>query len=173
MFRDQGRESPPLFTFALPSNTNIFPPSPLQVHLVPGNYFGVSAASADSPDSFELFKFAISSPEVGHTVIHNEKVSGQVDHDGHTIGKHPDHVKNSQQEVVGGGKREQKTEPHGKLPHERDFGEWKEEVPDKPASIYKTQEEQFKDLHDRLTSLVCFPPNPPKSISSVECVKSK
>ncbi|RPB24175.1 concanavalin A-like lectin/glucanase [Terfezia boudieri ATCC MYA-4762] len=119
------------------------------VHLSASNYFGVSAASADSPDSFELFKFAISSPEVGHPQIQNDKGSGQaVDHDGHILGKHSDHVKNSQEPISNG-----KQELHGKLPHEKDFEEWKDEVPDKPASSYKTQEEQFKDLHDRLTAL--------------------
>lgn len=130
----------------------------IQVRLSTTNFFGVSAASADSPDSFELFKFAVSSPEHGHP-IQNEHGQGQNDghHDSQTLGKFTDHGKQAQ-EAIAHGKRgnAQQEEFHGKLPHERDFEEFKEEVPDKPASAYKTQEEQFKDLHDRLTALVCL-----------------
>ena len=64
-------------------------------------------------------------------------------------------MKNSQEAIANG---KQKEEFHGKLPHEKDFTEWKDEVPDKPASNFKTQEEQFQDLHDRLTALVCSLP---------------
>ena len=71
-------------------------------------------------------------------------------------------MKNSQDAIAGG-----KQEFHGKLPHEKDFEEWKDEVPDKPASNYKSQEEQFKDLHDRLTALVCSPP-PPHTHTPIE-----
>lgn len=42
-----------------------------------------------------------------------------------------------------------------KSSHDKVFEAWKEEVPEKPASYYKSPEEQFSDLHDRLTALVC------------------
>lgn len=37
-----------------------------RVALPPGNSFGVTAASAENPDSFEIFKFAMSIPEPGN-----------------------------------------------------------------------------------------------------------
>ena len=128
----------------------------LQVRLPSGSHFGVSAASADSPDSFELFSMKTSSPEFGHTQIQNEQ-SQQ--------GQQQIHGQGNQQGIVGDKSKETIAQDKhgntggntgGKLPHEIDFEPWKDEVPDKPATAYKTQEEQFGDLHDRLGAIVCF-----------------
>ncbi|KAI5811248.1 concanavalin A-like lectin/glucanase domain-containing protein [Peziza echinospora] len=117
------------------------------VRLPSGSYFGLSAASADSPDSFELFSLKTSTPEAAHQQIvdHQDKPQEVYGHGGSDPHK-------ATQETINNQKREGNQEFKGKLPHETAYEEFKVEE-DKPASSYKTQEDQFTDLHNRLTAL--------------------
>ncbi|KAF8454614.1 concanavalin A-like lectin/glucanase domain-containing protein [Kalaharituber pfeilii] len=121
------------------------------VRLPAGNHFGLSAASADSPDSFELFSMKLSTPEFGHPHLSNDANQQQQQH----VGAHDsaqDHWQKSQ-EAISQKRGSGEAEFTGKLPHEVDFQEFKETVPEHEASYYKSPEVQFKDLHDRLTAL--------------------
>lgn len=43
---------------------------------------------------------------------------------------------------------------HSRTPHEQDFEEYVPEFKDTSAEMYKTPEQQFVDLHDRLQGMV-------------------
>lgn len=92
----------------------------------PGYHFGVSAASATEPDSFEVAKFvtyrlpATSSQPV-----------------------------NQQQQAQGNINQQQQQQAQGQAHQARAEG-WAE-AQDSPASTFVDEEARFKDLHDRLT----------------------
>ncbi|RPA78943.1 concanavalin A-like lectin/glucanase [Ascobolus immersus RN42] len=134
-----------------------------KVRLPKGYFFGVSAASASDPDSIELFGFKLSSPErEGHE---NQQ---HFYHDDQHVGERiPDHTLEQQKQSHAEEKERQRREAaqaayghkmsagNGGIPpaHERDFEHYEAEVRDAPASSFKTQQEQFTDLHNRLQAL--------------------
>ncbi|KAF2147176.1 uncharacterized protein K452DRAFT_2864 [Aplosporella prunicola CBS 121167] len=87
-----------------------------QVRVPAGYYFGISAASAENPDSFEAWKFIVATHE-----LHGRE-----------------EVRLNPPPVYGG---EAKELPVFNNP---------EKVADAPASNFKSQEDQFRDLHDRV-----------------------
>lgn len=105
-----------------------------KVKLPSGYHFGVSAITSDTPDSFELFSVLVASMDTYHT------------------SKYPQHV---YEEVVEGAGRI--TRDRGAVgqrpPHEVDFEEYVPEFKDAPAETYKTPEQQFTDVHNRLQGM--------------------
>ncbi|KAA8910997.1 concanavalin A-like lectin/glucanase domain-containing protein [Sphaerosporella brunnea] len=114
-----------------------------KARLPKGYYFGVTAATSEIPDSFELFKFVLSAPK-GAT---HEQLNSQ------------QHQQQQQQRYE---RYDQMNQPkgHGKQadgeqPHDQAFEKWHAEVGenDHEATYYKTHEEQFADLHNRMQAL--------------------
>ncbi|TVY32969.1 Protein ERGIC-53-like [Lachnellula subtilissima] len=92
-----------------------------------GYYFGVSAASAENPDSFEVFRF------VTTTDSHTPDVAGQP---GEQLVAAPDNQAQAQQ-PIGNTQNTQRD-----LPEEA------------PASQYTSSDAQFADLHNRLQAMM-------------------
>ncbi|KAH7348344.1 concanavalin A-like lectin/glucanase domain-containing protein [Rhexocercosporidium sp. MPI-PUGE-AT-0058] len=99
-----------------------------KVKLPLGNNFGLTAASAENPDSFEVFKF------VTTTESHTPDIQD------------PNHQ--GGQQILGSemhGRAEER--PHGEIPAYSD-------PPDESAAKYTSSFEQFADLHNRLQSMM-------------------
>ncbi|KAF8249846.1 concanavalin A-like lectin/glucanase [Wilcoxina mikolae CBS 423.85] len=119
---------------------------------VPTSYFfGITAATSETPDSFELFKFTVSAPpNDGSKTREEPKIQQQG-------------TKQQQQQQQHNLYQKPKYQQHdplyertsGKLPHEEDFEEWHPEAVEEEhdASFYSNQDEQFMDLHNRLQAL--------------------
>ncbi|KAG5928682.1 hypothetical protein E4U53_002603 [Claviceps sorghi] len=93
-----------------------------KVSLPAGYHFGITAATPDNPDSFEIFKFVVMSD----STVSSEGNQGQ----------HQQNEPNHGQQQQHGGKAAAKDDM--------------ETIPDQPAENFKTSKEQFQDLHDRL-----------------------
>ncbi|TVY20334.1 VIP36-like protein [Lachnellula arida] len=92
-----------------------------------GYYFGISAASAENPDSFEVFRF------VATTDSHTPDVAGQP----------------GEQFAAAPGNQAQAQQPIGNTQDpQRDIPE------EAPASKYTSSEAQFADLHNRLQAMM-------------------
>lgn len=100
------------------------------VRLPEGYHFGISASTGEqNPDSFELYKMV---------------VSGGHEHWNHA------HVEDSSHQYLGNNQGQQQ---QGGSPHYDSFAGIPEAIPDRTASDFKSQEEQFADLHNRLQGL--------------------
>ncbi|POR39707.1 L-like Lectin [Tolypocladium paradoxum] len=99
-----------------------------KVSLPPGYYFGITAATPDSPDSFEVFKMVVMSDS---TVSGNGDNSNKRDNSYATQQKQPP--------------RDEQKQKHD------DFSSG-DIMPDEPADQFTTSREQFQDLHNRLQS---------------------
>lgn len=117
-----------------------------------GYYFGITATTTETPDSFELFNFIVSGPAADRS-----RARDDAQHPHQQAVKRKDAVddKHRKQQRVD-KEAEHYQRPDGKLPHQEDFEEWHLEdgEEDHEASYYKTQEDQFKDVHSRLQALV-------------------
>ncbi|KAH8653094.1 concanavalin A-like lectin/glucanase domain-containing protein [Tricladium varicosporioides] len=105
-----------------------------KIKLPAGNYFGITAASAENPDSFEVFKVVTTTDShVPDVVGHSQEPYIK---DIHGAPSHHEEVKkdeHSQQQVH--------NQQHGDIPSYHE---------DTPASQYHSSAEQFADLHNRL-----------------------
>ncbi|KAF2402311.1 concanavalin A-like lectin/glucanase [Trichodelitschia bisporula] len=98
-----------------------------RIHLPAGYYFGITAASAENPDSFETKSLLVSKIDTHHHEEHNwQKEAQQVLHE-------QDHAA---KDDAGEGWHWTTEEEH---------------IKDAPASSYKTEADKFQDLHSRLT----------------------
>ncbi|KAJ9659683.1 hypothetical protein H2201_007274 [Coniosporium apollinis] len=100
-----------------------------KITLPPGYHFGISAASAESPDSFEINKFVVSTTNS----ISREEI--------HRVPQNQPHQQSQQQ-----ARADQ--QQHEQAP----LAEALRDIPDAPASSYRSVEDQFGDLHNRLQS---------------------
>ncbi|OAA38391.1 Legume-like lectin [Metarhizium rileyi] len=98
-----------------------------KVSLPPGNYFGITAATPETPDSFEVFKLVVMS---------DSTVSGEGNqyHDNAGHGQH------------------QHDDNHGQQVQHTSNDGFDDAIPDQSADIFHTSKEQFADLHNRLQS---------------------
>lgn len=97
---------------------------------MPAGYnFGVSAASAETPDSFELSQFIVESSGSGGTGADSSRAPSDQQP---LMGSTPDFSKNPNSQPADDG------------------WHYYEDTPDAPATNYKSQDDQFKDLHNRL-----------------------
>lgn len=96
-----------------------------KVSLPAGYHFGITAATPDKPDSFEVFKLVVMS---------DSTVSGDNSQQYGSRHQQPDHNQAQQGQ-------QNKNDGVGNT------------IPDRPAEVYKTSMEQFQDLHNRLQSV--------------------
>ena len=134
-----------------------------------GYYFGITAATSETPDSFELFNFVVSGPASDRSRARDEPQKHQQQQQQQQQQRQQQHQQQQQpaKHKESGDKNhwqqrvdkeaEHYQRPDGKLPHQEDFEDWhvEEGEEDHDASFYKSQEEQFKDVHNRLQALVC------------------
>jgi len=102
---------------------------------LPSNYFmGMTAATADNPDSFEIYKFAVSSPQGSQQASHQKgpAIQNQAPPRGGPRG---------------GPGNSGRHENLNILPGSPEF------IPDTQAEDIKSQSEQFADLHNRIQGL--------------------
>ena len=125
-----------------------------KVPLPKGYFFGITAATSDIPDSFELFKFLTEAPprNEGHADGHIDLKDQQQQHGQQNQGQQ----NQGQQQQGGAAQPDPAHEPQ--MPGAaggKSFGEWKMEPgeEDHEAAFYKSQEAQFADLHNRLQAL--------------------
>jgi mannose-binding lectin 1 len=107
-----------------------------KVRVPQGNYFGISAATPDQPDSFEIFKLVVMSDNPDNTVnkdqAHESKQEQQQQH-------HQQHQDNLQQKSGGIKSRSDgEADPFENI------------IPDEDADKFETSKAQFQDLHIRL-----------------------
>lgn len=104
-----------------------------KVKLPEGYYFGISASSAENPDSFEVFKFIVSTAN-----SHRETPPSP---------SKKDYV-NSQKK-----KEEHKQNQHHNKHGYASGSEDEEDIDDVAAATIRDQQEQFADLHNRIQIL--------------------
>lgn len=95
-----------------------------KVSLPPGYYFGITAATPDNPDSFEVFKLVVMSD----STVSGENSNNDFQYKSRQ--HQPDHNQGQQVDNKQGGNV----------------------IPDQPADSFQTSKEQFVDLHNRLQS---------------------
>lgn len=120
-----------------------------KIRLPKGYFFGLTAATSQIPDSFELFNFLVGAPHGGYEVPKDQHQQ-QYQQQGkpqQQQGKPQQQQQQQQQPQSGKGSK--------KAPHEQVFEEWLSEPgeEDHEAMYYKSAEEQFTNLHNRLQGL--------------------
>lgn len=110
------------------------------VDIPPGYKVGISAASAENPDSFEVFKMVVMSEHVSPSDDHQHA------HDG---------GQQQQQPVDGGffGNNEAKDPPAAGGNTAKWETTFEEDVPDAAASTFVDSASQFADLHNRILNV--------------------
>jgi len=109
------------------------------VHLPTGYHYGISAATSETPDSFELFSILFSSPE--RADLFQAK-------DSHHEGQTQQHQDQHQE------KKKEREQSNGRSPHEEDYTTYKPEYEDETAEKYKSEHDRFVDVHNRLQGIV-------------------
>lgn len=100
-----------------------------KVSLPPGYHFGITAATPDNPDSFEVFKLVVMSDS---TVSSENK---QNTHESQSSQHQPEgHHQGGQQQQ----------------PQQADDYDFSHLIPDQSADVFQSSKEQFQDLHNRL-----------------------
>ncbi|EHA57972.1 hypothetical protein MCOR27_003705 [Pyricularia oryzae] len=117
---------------------------------IPGGYkVGVTAASADNPDSVELFKVAVLSHQVGKTQDHHDDHHDAGHDNSHAHDDHGAEHDNEKAHTPSKFSRGHSEPEHGSSHAEH----WDEDIPDESASKYTSSKAQFEDLHNRLQSV--------------------
>ncbi|QSZ30039.1 hypothetical protein DSL72_004557 [Monilinia vaccinii-corymbosi] len=112
-----------------------------KIKLPLGYVFGISAASAENPDTFEVFKFVVTtdSHSPDDQVQHNAGQNQQ-----HNAGQNQQHNAGQNQQQHNAGQNQQQNQHHQNL-----------DIPvETSASDYKSSEAQFADLHNRLQAMM-------------------
>ncbi|KAG6111676.1 hypothetical protein E4U31_004127 [Claviceps sp. LM219 group G6] len=99
-----------------------------KVSLPAGYHFGITAATPENPDSFEIFKFVVMSDS--------------------TLSSEGSQEQNKRDETHHGQQQQQQQQQHeGGKPNE-----FADAIPDQSPDIFHSSKEQFEDLHNRLQS---------------------
>lgn len=112
-----------------------------QVKLPQDYYFGVSASSAENPDSFEVHKFLVSTTN-SHT--REEPVRARPDT------RNQQHVQNQPHQESAQQQHAQQNSPPKKMASSAQIPPW---IQDVLASNVKTDNDRFEDLHNRIQDL--------------------
>ncbi|CUS10279.1 unnamed protein product [Tuber aestivum] len=107
-----------------------------RVRLPTGYHYGISAATSETPDSYELFSILLSSPE---------RIDLSQPKDSHHGGQPQQHLDQNQH-------REQEQE-HGRTPHKQDYTMYTPEYGDESPEKYKNEHDQFVDVHNRIQGI--------------------
>jgi mannose-binding lectin 1 len=107
-----------------------------QITIPPGNFFGITAASADNPDSFEVFKLVVMTEDL------NAKSDGQ-------------QQQQQQQQQYQGQNQAKAQTSYGRNNQNSPRGEtaFDDEIPDAAPDTITSSKSQFADLHNRLQSV--------------------
>jgi lectin, mannose-binding 1 len=116
------------------------------IRIPEGYNFGITAASADNPDSFEVFKMVVMTTDL-HRDPHRQAVPSQEHQQQQT---HQDQTKYSEADKAG-------TPPirftRGGQQSTFEQEQWEKDLPDEDASRFTTSKAQFEDLHNRLQGM--------------------
>ncbi|TRX88521.1 hypothetical protein FHL15_010560 [Xylaria flabelliformis] len=113
-----------------------------QITIPPGYQFGITAASADNPDSFEVFKLVVMTRDLGAKVIEGSSSQQQ-----------------QQQQQNNGQNQAQAQTSYGRTPNQvrnnnaQSDDAFDDSVPDASADSITSSKAQFADLHNRLQSV--------------------
>ncbi|KAK9775684.1 putative L-type lectin-like domain-containing protein [Seiridium cardinale] len=105
------------------------------IQIPPGYNFGLTAASAENPDSFEIFKFVVMTQDLN---AKHEAPPQQPNN--------PDQQQQNTWTNGNGGAQEKKNVPV-------DEGGWEQDIADASADAISSSKAQFADLHNRLQSV--------------------
>ena len=125
-----------------------------KVRLPEGYKFGVSAASADSPDSFELFGFKLASDQRYEGNAKHAPVGGSAEQQKQQ--KQQQNQQNQQQQQQQQQHLNQQQSKPGQSQKDAPKQDIKFEYKDSSYTDFKTQEQQFKDVHERLGRIGMF-----------------
>lgn len=100
-----------------------------KVHLPAGYHFGITASSAENPDSFEVHKFIVSASTA-------------------SVGREDPSKGHHEQPPIHQGQQQQRHEPEKKK--ETTVGDIPDMLSDVLAANIRSQEDQFADLHNRI-----------------------
>lgn len=114
-----------------------------QITIPPGNQFGITAASADNPDSFELFKMVVMTEDLG------AKSDGQQTSDQQQRYQARDQNQNQARAQTSYGRSNQNSNQNAAR---SDTG-FDDEMPDASPDTITSSKAQFADLHNRLQSI--------------------
>lgn len=127
-----------------------------QFQIPAGYQFGVTAASADNPDSFEIFKFVVMAESLDSQNSGNTQQGGQAGTNQPPTGSNKG-ARRSKPPIVAQKSKQQQQKRQKK---EQDFSDDSDgsdadlyDLPDEPADLFTTSSEQFADLHNRLQSM--------------------
>lgn len=113
-----------------------------KVRLPSGYNFGVTAASADNPDSFEVFKLVVLTGESSHEYANTHNTQHQTPPQGQNNNDNNQQQDQKQQHMVFGRSGQSQIEdPFDTV------------IPDKEADTITSSKAQFADLHNRLQSV--------------------
>lgn len=116
--------------------------TPCKIHTPKNNHFGVTAASSDNPDSFEIRSFVVRKiSDTPHAVEHHDPEWHDQTGTTYDAAVHHDPHKDTSAHHTG-------SDTEGWY-----WTEPKEHIPDKPADSFKTEQDRFGDLHDRIALL--------------------
>jgi mannose-binding lectin 1 len=122
-----------------------------KISLPPGYHFGITAASAENPDSFEIFKLVVMTEDL--TAQHDDHDDTAQHYADHYEAQHQfdstDQSKDKPSEHVYINRGGQDKDQPGSQSEER----WTEDVPDTSADAITSSKAQFADLHNRLQSV--------------------
>ncbi|ORY70047.1 concanavalin A-like lectin/glucanase domain-containing protein [Pseudomassariella vexata] len=112
-----------------------------KISIPPGYTFGITAASAENPDSFEVFKLVVMTADLNaqHEAAPPQQQQQQ-----------QKQQQDSQQQFFGGGGYDH--EKNMPVPPVKDNA-WDADLPDQPADSITSSVAQFTDLHNRLQSV--------------------
>jgi mannose-binding lectin 1 len=121
-----------------------------KVRIPEGYRLGITAASADNPDSFEVFKLVVltedSNVKTGHIEDKTEDGPGQ-----RADGQHVVYGRGGFSVGDTGSAADKNTDPNAGSSGEQP--KWDSDLPDESADRYTSSKAQFTDLHNRLQSV--------------------
>lgn len=112
-----------------------------QIRIPSGYNFGVTAASADNPDSFELFKLAVLTGENSHEYANSYGNNNNDHHEQKQDYGQSNSKEKRQRMTFGRGGQAQIEDPFDNI------------IPDQDADKISSSKAQFADLHNRLQSV--------------------
>ncbi|KAI1810914.1 concanavalin A-like lectin/glucanase [Poronia punctata] len=135
-----------------------------QITIPPGNQFGITAASADNPDSFELFKLAVMTQDLGTKASGQQQQQQQQQqqesspqkqrYQARDVNQNQEQNQARAQTSYGRSQQNQNQNQNrnqNAAPIETEFEE--DDVPDASPDTYTSSRAQFADLHNRLQSV--------------------
>ncbi|KAK4190038.1 concanavalin A-like lectin/glucanase domain-containing protein [Podospora australis] len=119
-----------------------------KIRIPPGYNIGITAASADNPDSFEVFKLVVLTEDNHHYDDHTQNAHSYQDASHHQEQQHHQQEQHEQQQTYGG-----KKQSFGRSGQKVIEDPFDTAIPDQEADAILSSKAQFADLHNRLQSV--------------------